>query len=57
MKFSLLDRGAYIRKEFVKLIEYDNQIDYELDINPLISGVVPDIFIHKQTSLLKRFFF
>ena len=33
------------------LTEYNHPIDYELDINPLFSDVVPDSFIHKKTSL------
>ena len=38
------------------LIEYNHPIDYELNNNPLISGIIPDSFIYKQTSLLKMFF-
>ena len=44
------------KKEFIMLTEYNNPIDYELNINPLISGVVPDFSIYEPTSLLKRFF-
>ena len=38
------------------LIEHNHQIDYELDINLLIPGVVLDSFIYKQTSLWKNFY-
>ena len=37
------------------LIEYIHPIHYELNINPLISGVVLDSFIYKQTSFFKFF--
>ena len=35
------------------LTKYINPIDYELDIHLLISAVVSDCFIYKQTLLLK----
>ena len=39
------------------LTEYNHPIHYELDINPLISRVVLDTLIYKQTLLLKGFFY
>ena len=38
------------------LTEYNHPRDYEFDINPLISSIVPDSFIYKQTWLLKIFY-